>query len=252
MASKASEDKIWARLYQEVSELKRSLPEDAQAKHRGFSIFFAPPRKHRLLVLGLNPSRVDDQYAKRYPESELGPPTEHLYQSARGGELARALRSMLDEASLGDSTLPVDTAWTTLLSGTKINLIFFGSANISEWQQKKFWGSSGGSLRKKVEGQCQVWSQAICAWLSPTGILCEGFDTFSRFCNLGYGKVSVERTVNRPGREKHRLFVEGHVEMSGQTVPVLGILHPTGGRGRTKQESSLIGEALVRFCEKAI
>jgi hypothetical protein len=81
------------------NQLIEALPDDAEAKRRGFSIFFAPPRPGQLLLIGLYPSRVDDSYRLNHPESELGPPDQHLFRhDNRGGKIADARRRLQVES----------------------------------------------------------------------------------------------------------------------------------------------------------
>lgn len=240
---------LWDRLYREVFSLKESLPDDAEAKRRGFSVLFNPPRPNRLLLIGLNPSRSDGTYIARHPESEQYPPGAHLYTEARGGKLAKAMHEIVSRAE-GDVMSP-DAVWDAIISGNKINLIFFGSANLSEWNSQVFWGSGGSRLRRLVETSCGDWVRNIYQHLRPTGILCEGLETFDRCCRLGLGDVRVKNVTMRPGREGQRLLVEAQLVTLERQIPLFGILHPTGGRARSEHESVLIGNAVARFCERS-
>jgi hypothetical protein len=103
---------FWNLLYGDVRDLKTSLPEDAQAKHRGFAILFNPPRPGRLLLVGLNPRRTNSSYVSLQPEGEQKPPGTHLYTQPRGGKLANVMR-MFAESSAADG-LPAGTVWEML------------------------------------------------------------------------------------------------------------------------------------------
>jgi hypothetical protein len=47
-----------------------------------------------------------------------------------------------------------------LITGNKINLLFFGSKNLTEWNSADFWGSRGASLRIAVERRCGDWASS--------------------------------------------------------------------------------------------
>lgn len=238
----------WQALYQEVNTLKSCLPADTQIKQRGFSIFFAPPRIGRLLLVGLNPSRSDSSYITKYPAAEQSFPAEHLYIGERGGKLGRELLSMLADGSIDHADPSEIDAWQEIIKGTKINIFFFGSRNWTEWNNKSFWGSGGHALRRKVEIKCKEWTRHAIAMIAPSRILCEGFAAFDQLCEMFELIPGKERIVTRPGRGNQRLFAKTLIRIDGVSTPILGILHPTGGRGRSKEESVALGRAIIEFC----
>ena len=239
----------WQVLYDEVRAYKKTLPDDAQIKHRGFSIFFAPPRRERLLLVGLNPSRSDSGYTSKYPEAEKTHPEEHLYCGERGGKLSQELSSMLVAGS-GEIVEPAEIhAWQEIMGGTKINVFFFGSKNWTEWSNEEFWGSGGLELRREVELKCKKWTREIIRSILPNRILCEGFAVFDQLCEMFRPIPGDEEVVRRPGRGNQRLFVHKSLLVNGATVPILGILHPTGGRGRSRAETVALGREIITFCD---
>lgn len=240
--------RTWQNLYDEVRAFKRALPEDAQVKHRGFAILFAPPKSGQLLLVGLNPSRSDSSYVTEYPAAEKSFPAEHLYIGERGGKLGRELMGMLVARS-NDSAdqLGID-AWQEIIRGTKINVFFFGSRNWTEWNKESFWGSGGHELRRQVEVKCKEWTQHAITLITPSRILCEGLAVFDQLCEIFDRIPGEEKAVTRPGCGNQRLYVKTQIRVDGVSTPILGILHPTGGRGRSKDETVTLGEEIIEFC----
>ncbi len=239
---------IWQALYQEVNAFKSCLPADAQIKQRGFSILFAPPRIGRLLLVGLNPSRSDSSYIANHPAAEQSFPAEHLYIGERGGKLGRELLSMLVAGAVDNVDPSEIDVWQEIIRGTKINIFFFGSRNWTEWNNESFWGSGGHALRRKVELKCKEWTQYAIAMIAPSRMLCEGFAAFNQLSEMFELIPAEEKVVTRPDRGNQRLFAKTLIRVNGVSTPILGILHPTGGRGRSKEESVALGRAIIEFC----
>ena len=241
----------WRNLYSEVKAYKEALPNDAQIKHRGFSIFFAPPRKGQLLLVGLNPSRSDSGYIAKYPDAEKTYPVEHLYCGERGGKLSQELSNMVVAGSCDIEEQTEIHAWREIIEGTKVNIFFFGSRNWTEWNKESFWGSAGHDLRREVESKCKKWTGDIIRNISPSKILCEGFAAFDRLCEMFDAVAGEGDALTRPGRGNQRLFSRNCLKVGGSVVPISGILHPTGGRGRTKEETVALGQEIVSFCRSS-
>lgn len=237
----------WAELYHDVRQFKAGLPDDAEIKHRGFSIFFAPPQESQVLIIGLNPSRSDASYAAKYPESETSFPVSHLYGSERGGKLGKALEAILLAGSSSDARAGSLQAWQDILRGTKINLFFFGSRNWTEWCKEDFWGIGGRDLRLQVEERCVEWVVEIIHALTPNRIICEGFAVYDRLKHTVGTIGPDEVSATRPGRGNQRLYTRGNLRIGDGSIPVLSILHPTGGRGRTADETTLLGKEIISF-----
>jgi len=140
-------------------------------------------------------------------------------------------------------------AWRKIIEGKKINIFFFGSRNWTEWNNERFWGSAGHDLRRDVETKCREWTRDIVRNISPSKILCEGFAAFDRLCEMFDAIAGEEHAFVRAGRRNQRLFSRNNLKIGGAVVPILGILHPTGGRGRTREETIALGKEIISFCK---
>lgn len=239
-----------AHIYAEVQAFREAMPVDVPVRDNGFSILLAPPREGAVAFVGINPRRSDGAHARRYPEAMQRPPSEHLYLSARGGDMAAALERMVAAADL---TAEVQAQVGAALRDTNaLNMWFFGTANVTEWRADRVWGTGGAALRSETERMCAVWVSRALGALHPPVIVALGIAAYrnlrSELADHGgwtFGETERQPLVSSGG---HALNSVCWCEATAPWGPVhvVGIPHPTGARGLSSANRAVLGAVVAR------
>lgn len=187
---------------------------------KGFELFYSPVRMSPdVMIIGFNPGGGTDD-VKCYEEPE--PLAEHgyiTYGLPRPGKkpyrLAEKMYQLFKE--MGHEK--------TLQNSVKLNLIFFRSGDIKEWN------NMDKVARKDLDNFCCEKVKNVISTLQPKLILTEGLLTYRRLKDLmPIGKKGEKEDVFPIGS---RTLVRS---IDSEPIKLTGIRHPTGGRPPLKNE----------------
>ena len=219
----------WAGDYMDVNEWGLKLFKDVHDKwlsveasspffESGYRVFYSPIRMNpKLMVIGYNPGGGAESFD---PDDARNIPSEHDYYRD-DYTLARKMRSIFQRMELE----------SLLKESVKLNLMFFRSNNMSQWNQLS------PLVRKDIEKFCTNKTVEIIKILQPKTILAEGIETYLQL-KRALGLNSEDKSIESKGRS---LFIENE----NSTLRLLGIIHPSGARVSTN-EWQLITENLSR------
>jgi len=190
----------------------------------GFAVFYSPfNRNPDLMIIGHNPGKGKDD-GKFNWKDEATIPDVHDYIKM---EYSLAIRQNNLWNEMGRLEI--------LRKSIKINLLFFKSKNIAEWN------SVEEEIRKPLENFCIDKVKEIIEHVKPKKILCEGVGTFDIFINR------VLKTKAQPGEIRNHKNKRLFISAIYNDVYIIGIPHPTGARGISREDLKIIREKLIEF-----
>lgn len=194
-------------------------------EHNGFAVFYSPfNRNPDLMIIGHNPGigNNDGEFDWKR-EATIPDVHDYIRMEYRLAIKQNRLWTEMDRLEI-------------LQNSVKINLLFFRSQNIAEWNgiEKE--------IRKPLEDFCIDKVKEIIEHLKPKKILCEGVGTFDIFIN----RVLKPKTqpLEIRNRENKRLFISA---IYNDDFDIIGIPHPTGAWGISPEDWKIIKEKLLGF-----
>ncbi len=172
---------------------------------QGFKVFYSPVRANpKIIILGYNPGGNELSFTSdknKFENGDFSMPNTHEYFD-KNYLLAQKMRNFFEQ----DSNL--------LNNGVKINLIFFRSKNIKEWNLNPH--------RIKMEKFCFNKLVEIINVLKPKIILVEGIKTYDILKTI-LGGFKNESNIQR----KHSRLIS---ISNWKNILMFGIVHPSGAR----------------------
>lgn len=171
----------------------------------GFGVFYSPIYyKPDLMIIGYNVGGTE----KDFDESEsLIIPEKHEYFTCNY-KLARTQKYIWGKLNKIDS----------LKRSVKLNLNFFRSKNIAQWQ------TVNKEIRKEVEIFCAEKVKEIICNIQPKLILVEGMKTYDELFHKVFNVLLINSETIK--RNKRRIFTKSVYD----NKDILGIIHPSGSR----------------------
>ncbi len=196
------------KVLKDVHEKWLSVEASSPFFESGYRVFYSPIRlKPKLMVIGYNPGGGAESFD---PDDARIIPTEHDYY-LDDYTLARKMRSLFQRMELEP----------LLKESVKLNLMFFRSNNMSQWNQLS------PLVRKDIEKFCTNQTVEIIKTLQPKIILAEGIETYLQL-KRALRLSSEDKSCESKGRS---LFIENE----NTDVRLLGIIHPSGARVSTDE-----------------
>ena len=181
---------------------------DAGSDPKGYAIFYSPVLQNaRIVIIGYNPGGGSDDF------SEATVPEMHEYV-LETYPLAQKMRKIFHAAGI------------KIEETVKFNLIFFRSQKANDIQNRDLIQFSEEKVLDILEN------------LQPKIIITEGFKTFDRLLKL-IGAQKLE-TIRSKAKDRAILVIAE----TKDKLKVLGMIHPTGGRGILEEEFLELGQHL--------
>ena len=194
------------KIYDEVAKFWLAKSGTYNTWKLGYSILYSPPRRCPvLLTVGENPGASEGQLFS--PEEEAKWPSSNLYYDA-SWSLARKLQNLFGTIGALDQ----------LKDSVGLNVNFFRSRPSSAKLAGLKWRDNPSAVRRELEefSRCKVLE--LIRLMRPHVITTLGMKAFDSLVPTS-GEV-LER------RKNSRLCVRGYID----SIPVIGIIHPTGSR----------------------
>lgn len=201
-------------LYNETKQEWKKYGEDP----KGFAIFYSPVKiKPTIALIGINPGGNEKDFKEQDCNIQ---PTENEYLTANY-PMAEKIKKIFNDGNL----------WWALEDSVKFNLYFFRSKKIKDINNNK-----------EMKKFCEDKVLKILDKIKPKYIVAEAFETYNRLKELLEAKE--EREVKEGGRA---ILC---IAKTNGNIPLLGMIHPTGGYGISDDILAKIGLELEKIIEK--
>jgi len=212
--------------------------------HLGFRILESPPcLRPDLLILSTNsgmddtdPPNERDEWPDRClynaaNESDFYEGEERLRQYGRPHRwlICRRLRDLFG-----------DTHRQYLASSVPLHMLFFKSSGIGRAQNGMGWKDNSLQIRRALERHSRDWTLQLIEMMEPRAILTLGFNPFDKLSKTDWQPLLLKEPDDQ-------CIVKSKV-FNG--IPVLGIIHPTGGVGITNNDRQRMGVCLRNFLDE--